>query len=77
MFFTNTSLRYPIIVHRMAFLISKDIQSSISLEVVTIFLHGLRRCSTRIQESGLLLASKGEKKSATVKMNSNRLWTKG
>ena len=41
MFFMSTLPRYPIIAHRLALLICEGIQPSISLEVVTIFLHGL------------------------------------
>ena len=41
MFFTSTSPRYPIIAHCLVFVIGEDIQLSISLEVVTILLHGL------------------------------------
>jgi hypothetical protein len=41
MFFMSTSPRYPIIAHRLALLIGECIQPSISLEVVTILLHGL------------------------------------
>jgi len=41
MFFTSTSPRYPIIAHCLVFLIGEGIQSSISPEVVTIFLYGL------------------------------------
>jgi hypothetical protein len=37
----STSPRYPITVHRLALLIGESIQPSISLEVVTILLHGL------------------------------------
>src|ERR1700737_2800654 len=37
----------------------------------------LRRCGTRIQESGLPLARQGEKRSATVRRSSNIFWTKG
>ena len=37
----STSPRYPIIPHRLVFLINEDIQPSNSLEVVTILLHGL------------------------------------
>jgi hypothetical protein len=40
-FFTITYPRYPISAHRLALLIGKGIQPSISLEVVTILLHGL------------------------------------
>ena len=41
MFFASTSLGYPITTHRLALLIGESIQLSISLEVVTVFLHGL------------------------------------
>ena len=41
MFFTSTFARYPITTHRLALLIGEGIQPSISLEVVTILLHGL------------------------------------
>ena len=40
-FFTSISPRYPITVHRLALLIGEGIHPSISLEVVTILLHGL------------------------------------
>jgi hypothetical protein len=38
---TGTSPRYPITTHGLAFLIDEGIQPSISLEVITILLHGL------------------------------------
>jgi hypothetical protein len=41
MLFTSTSPMYPITAHRLALLIGEGIQPSISLEVVTILLHGL------------------------------------
>jgi hypothetical protein len=41
MLFTSTLPRYPITAHRLVLLIGEDIQPSISLEVVTILLHGL------------------------------------
>src|ERR1700737_1963910 len=37
----------------------------------------LRRGGTRIQEGGLPLARQGEKRSATVRRSSIKLWTKG
>ena len=41
MLFTSTSPRYPITAHRLVLLIDEGIQSSISLEVVTILLQGI------------------------------------
>jgi hypothetical protein len=41
MLLSGTSPRYPITAHRLALLIGEGIQPSISLEVVTILLHGL------------------------------------
>ena len=41
MLFTSTCPSYPITAHCLALLIGEGIQPSISLEVVTILLHGL------------------------------------
>ena len=41
MLFTSTSPKYSIRLHRVALLIGEGIQPAISLEVVTILLHGL------------------------------------
>jgi hypothetical protein len=41
MLFASTSPGYPITAHRLALLIGEGIQPAISLEVVTIRLHGL------------------------------------
>jgi hypothetical protein len=40
MLLTGTSPRYPITAHGLALLIGEGIQPSISLEVVTILMHG-------------------------------------
>ena len=41
MFFTSTSPRFHIIAHRLVFLVSEGNQSSNSLIIVIILLHGL------------------------------------
>jgi hypothetical protein len=41
MLFASTSLGYPITANRLVLLIGEGIQPSISLEVVTILMHGL------------------------------------
>ena len=41
MHFASTSLGYPITTHFLALLIGENIQPSISLEVVTVLMHGL------------------------------------